>query len=132
MTKEKLFKKSYSLELQRIARGDLESAEGMRESGRGRPENVCYMAQQAIEKSLKALICHCEMPIPFTHSIELLIDRLPQDKRPRDVELLVELTDYAMLKRYNEGSEILTQSDLIATIEAANRLLTQVDASLGE
>lgn len=130
MTKEKLFKNDYAFELQRIAIGDLESAEGMKESGRGRPENVCYMAQQSIEKSLKALLCYLGQPIPFTHSIELLIDRIPKDKRPVDVELLIELTDYAMVKRYNEGSEILTAEDLTATIDAAKRLLSWVDDSL--
>lgn len=130
MTKEKLFKKEYAFELQRIAHGDLESAEGMKESGRGRAENVCYMAQQSIEKSLKALLCYLGQPIPFTHSIELLIDRMPKDARPQEVDLLIELTDFAMVRRYNEGSEILTAEDLEATLEAAKRLLKWVDGSL--
>jgi hypothetical protein len=40
--KERTFKKSYAAELLRIAAGDVESAEVLMQSQRGRPENVCY------------------------------------------------------------------------------------------
>lgn len=45
MTKSQLFKKEYAFELFEIAEGDLASAEGILESGKGRRENVCYFSQ---------------------------------------------------------------------------------------
>ena len=130
MTKEQLFKHEYSFELQRIAKGDLLSAEGMLESKKGRPENVCYMAQQAIEKSLKALLCNLNNPVPFTHSIELILDRLPKDLRPGGGEALIALTDYAMIRRYNEGNEVITIEDMAATVDAAGDVIKWVDLQL--
>lgn len=130
MTKEQLFKKSYAIELQRIAKGDLESAEGMLESKKGRPENVCYMAQQAIEKSIKALLCHLGEPIPFSHSIELLLDRLPGPLQPKEADALIVLTDFATIRRYNEGNEIITEEDMKATLSATKRLLDFVALQL--
>ena len=51
------------------------------------------------EKSLKALLCNLNNPVPFTHSIELILDRLPKDLRPGGGEALIALTDYAMIRR---------------------------------
>ena len=126
MTKEQLFKREYAQELFRVAAGDLQSAIGMHESKKGRQENICYMAQQAIEKALKSLICHLKHPIPFTHSIELLLDRLPAQMRPAQGESLIALTDFAMIRRYNEGNEIISEEDILATLKAAQDVLDWV------
>jgi len=130
MTKKQLFKKEYAQELQRIAHGDYESALGMFESKKGRPENVCYLAQQAIEKSLKAMICHLEKPIPFTHSIEVLLTHFPDDIQPPGGEDLVALTDFAMIRRYNESNEIISDEDMRAVLNASFNLLGFIDQQL--
>lgn len=56
--KERHFKPEYAKELIAIARGDLASAFGLKKIKMGRPENICYHAEQSIEKSLKAVLCH--------------------------------------------------------------------------
>ncbi len=48
---KRLFKKEYSMELLKIAKGDLDSAVGLSKINSGRPENIVFLAQQSVEKS---------------------------------------------------------------------------------
>ena len=134
MTKDKLFKKTYAPELLNIAAGDLASAEVLAATPlKGRKENICYTAQQSIEKSIKAVICAQGHPVPLTHSIEFLLDKITGTLPPHS-EALVELTDYATVRRYQEGNEIITDDDISATIEAARAVVawakTEIDRQL--
>ncbi len=123
MTRDKLFHREYSKTLLKIAEGDIQSAEVLALNiAKGRPENICFAAQQAIDKSLKAVLCFHQKPIPMTHSIELLIDRL-RPSCPPHAESLVELTDFATIRRYEEGNEIITVEDITAIIAIANLIL---------
>ncbi len=131
MTKEKLFHKIYAHELIAIARGDFESTEILAAAKhKGRRENICFSAQQCIEKSLKAVICSQSKPVPMTHTIELLLDRLGSDHQPPSGEALVELTDFATIKRYQEGSEIITDEDVLATVTAARITLEWAESKI--
>jgi hypothetical protein len=49
----KIYHPDYALELLDIAAGDLASARGLAKIAEGRPENICYMAQQCVEKKLR-------------------------------------------------------------------------------
>jgi HEPN domain-containing protein len=133
VTKDKYFHKSYASELIAIARGDLESAEVLgAQPQKGRRENVCFAAQQAIEKSLKALLCALERPVPLTLTIELLLDRLGQGYQPPIGDALVELTDFATTRRYQEGSEIISDADIKASIDAARSTVTWAENLIRE
>lgn len=55
--KAQIYKPEYGKELLRIAEGDLASASALHETKKGRKENVGYLAQQSIEKALKAVLC---------------------------------------------------------------------------
>ncbi len=74
-------------------------------------ETLCFHAQQAAEKSIKAVLIHCAIPFPRVHSIERLIDLLPESAR-RTPELIGSaiLTAYATTFRY-PGDEELTSED---------------------
>ena len=64
-------------------------------------EDLCFHAQQAAEKSIKAILISHGIPFPKTHSIERLIDLLPTDiPRPADLEESSRLTVYATVLRY--------------------------------
>ena len=109
---EKHFSKAYAGEMIRIARGDLSSAEVLLKAKAGRAENVCYLAHQAIEKSLKAVLCHLELAVPLVHDLGALIARLPTTlDRPFGYEL-ISLNDYAAVRRYEEGPDLLTPEEL--------------------
>lgn len=64
--RERIFKKTDAKELIGIAEGDLESAKALLDANRGRPENICYHAEQCVEKSLKALLVYLEKADPIT------------------------------------------------------------------
>jgi HEPN domain-containing protein len=96
MTRDKLFHKNYAVQLLQIARGDFESAEVLAGNlQKGRKENICFAAQQSIEKVLKSVLCALGKPIPLSHSIELILDRLGKDHQPPQGDALIELTDFA-------------------------------------
>jgi HEPN domain-containing protein len=130
MTKDQLFKREYAKKLLNIAKGDLETTEVLLAAKKGRPENICFYAQQVIEKSLKALLCHKGLPIPFTHSIELILDRLGKDSQPPHGSDLIVLTDFATIRRYEEGNEIIDQDDLNASVEAARQTLDWAESQI--
>ena len=130
MTKDKLFKREYARELLAIAAGDLGSAELMAtDQNKGRRENICYAAQQSIEKAQMAVICAQGDANALTHSIEFLLDKVKGSAPPHGDEL-IELTDFATVKRYQEGNEIITAEDISATIGAAKKVLIWAQAKI--
>lgn len=42
------------------------------------PEQVCFHAQQAVEKSLKAVLLFRRIEFPFTHDLEELVETFEQ------------------------------------------------------
>lgn len=112
MIKEQKFKKEYAFELLKIAEGDLETTKVLLSASIGRKENVCFNAQQVIEKSIKAVLCFLELSVPFTHNLDILIDRLPKSSFLLNSENINELTEYATIRRYEEGTFDLDTEDL--------------------
>jgi len=73
-SKDILFKKEYAQHLFKIAQGDLDSAAAlMAAKTLGRPENILYMIQQSVEKSLKAVLIHKQIAFPLVHDLGILI-----------------------------------------------------------
>ncbi len=64
-------------------------------------EDLCFHAQQAAEKALKAILITRSIPIPRTHNITRLLELMPgADAIPQAVQAAVVLTDYAVATRY--------------------------------
>ncbi|MFW5843662.1 MAG: HEPN domain-containing protein [Spirochaetota bacterium] len=122
-SQERMFPRSYSTELLRIARGDHDSASFLL-SGLGtegvRPENVAYLFQQAIEKALKAALCALGHPVPLVHDLGVLIAKIPDSMDPDFGYELSGLDEYATIRRYEEGRLVLSSEELedIAAISA--------------
>ena len=75
-------------------------------------EDMCFDAQQAAEKALKALIVLKGRQVPRTHAIAELITRLVEVNFdvPGGVQEASALTDYAVSSRYPGTSEpVLTE-----------------------
>ena len=78
------------LELSRIVRPDEVLFEGL-----------CYHAQQAAEKALKAVLIAKGVPPPKTHNIRTLLDLLPEEiNTPRAIEDAASLSEYTVICRY--------------------------------
>lgn len=84
------------------AHSDLKSGRTMLETD-GPYDTTCFHAQQAIEKSLKALLAFHEQPVPRTHDLEELQRLcLPLQALPALDKLdFAETTDYSVLVRYD-------------------------------
>lgn len=123
MTKSQKYKRTYAAVLLRIAVEDFATLEIIYRAKGGRRENICFMAQQVAEKCLKALLVDAGIPVPFTHSIELLLSKLDPQSHPPMAPALDALTEYATIRRYEEGYAELDDADLDAAFESARSTL---------
>ena len=114
--KKQLFPKEYAKELLKIAKGDLDSALGLSKINTGRHENIVFMAQQSVEKSIKSVLVHLQIAFPLVHDLGILVALLPDDKIPPEGFALSELNPFASVRRYEEGQLPLTKDDIEAVL----------------
>ncbi|MEI7847429.1 MAG: HEPN domain-containing protein [Chloroflexota bacterium] len=86
----------------RHARSNLKLAESGKRLKGVLVEDLCFNAQQAAEKALKAICVHRGIDFPKTHSLVRLMDILELDELPIPEEIKVAdiLTQYAVRARY--------------------------------
>jgi len=95
----------------RYAEADLQMARTPLPTG-GLYEQLCFHAQQAIEKSIKAVLIREGVEVPRVHSIERLIDLLPVGvARTKELVDAAQLTEYATTFRYPGEAEPTTEED---------------------
>lgn len=88
-------------------------------------EDLCFDAQQAAEKSLKAVLVHRRVGFPKTHDINVLLGLL----RDSGVEVSDELrqadslTEFAVGGRYPGLTEPVPRTEYEQAIELAQRVL---------
>ncbi len=84
------------------ARSDLALARLARRSGDVVAGQICFHAQQAAEKALKAVLLAHRIPFPLTHDLEILLQLGRQAGLAVDPVLgdLAQLTPYAVESRY--------------------------------
>ncbi len=76
-------------------------------------EDLCFHAQQAVEKSLKAVLISKGIDFPRTHNLRILIDALPEIVfRDPILDSAAALTDYAVSTRYPGEVEAVTKEEL--------------------
>ena len=64
-------------------------------------ELLCFHAQQAAEKAIKAVLIHCDLDFPFVHDLRLLANLFPADLRfAAELSGIDELTPFAVTTRY--------------------------------
>jgi HEPN domain-containing protein len=103
----------------RYAESDLEIAR-INQSSLILLEGLCFHAQQAAEKALKAVLIAHAIPFPRTHNLATLLDLLPQDLLlPSEVEAAAILTDYAVLTRYPGNLEPVTEEEYHEAVRLA-------------
>ncbi len=131
---EKLFPQEYSVELMAIARDDFKSANALAtvwiSSKSGRPENILFMAQQALEKALKAVLCKKGLPIPLVHDVGILIAKLPAEPSPPFGYELASLNEFAAIRRYQQGSDIITPTEISESLAKVDEALNWCESQL--
>jgi len=114
------------------ARSDLALVTAGRRSADVLQETLCYHCQQAVEKSLKALLIAHGVSFPRTHNVGTLLDLLPGVVVPAAIsqEQLRGLTAYAVLARYPGDLEDVSASELDIAFDVATRVLAWTEAEL--
>ena len=120
---EKRYQKKFANELFRIAEQDLKSAKAMALIKEIRAENTLFHVEQAVEKCIKAVLCHSEKPVPLTHDLFAVLQRLDQSDLPPGGYALHDLTPYATIRRYEEGVDIISTEDMQLAIGQAEKVL---------
>jgi HEPN domain-containing protein len=131
---EKLFRPEYALELIRIARGDLGSAQLLLDhfaEREGRAENIFFLAQQSIEKSLKAALCALAIPVPMVHELGILVGKIPPSANPQFGYELAALSEFASIRRYEEGALMLSLEEARDVVDKARAILVWAQGLVG-
>ena len=76
-------------------------------------EDMCYDAQQAAEKAVKALMIRRELDFPFVHDLDRLMLLLEDDGEiiPDGVREAGQLTKYAIVGRYPHEHRPVSEDD---------------------
>jgi len=88
-------------------------------------EDLCFEAEQAVEKAVKAVLMSREIDFPKTHDIGELLARLDQSgqKIPRDLWKADSLTQYAVETRYPGPAEPVTRSEYRKAVALAENVV---------
>ncbi len=96
-------------------------------------EDLCFEAQQAAEKALKALLIYLSGDYPRVHASTLLLERLEQHMVvPESVREVVELSDYAVQMRYPGDYYPVSEGEYERALELAERVLRWVRSQIGQ
>ncbi len=88
-------------------------------------EDLCFEAQQAAEKAIKAVLIHLGHEVPRAHDLARLLSVLGDagEDIPDDVREAVDLTPYAVLGRYPGPLRALTEEEYLRAVVLAERVV---------
>ncbi len=88
-------------------------------------EDLCFEAQQAAEKAVKAVFVHRGVSFPYVHDLDELLQRLERTgvKIPKYVREADELTPFAVVMRYPGFAAPITKREHRRAIRIAERVL---------
>lgn len=96
-------------------------------------EDLCFHAQQAAEKALKAVLVANSAAVPNIHSIRRLIDLLPANlDLPEEVQNAAGLTDYAVSSRYPGDFEPVSDDEHREAVRMAEAVVSWATDFIGE
>jgi HEPN domain-containing protein len=96
-------------------------------------EDLCFEAQQAAEKALKALLISLSGEYPRVHAFALLLERLEQYVTvPESIREVVELSDYAVQMRYPGDYYPVSEEEYERALQLAERTLRWAWLQVGE
>jgi HEPN domain-containing protein len=91
-------------------------------------EDLCFDAQQAAEKALKALLIHVKQAFPYVHDLAVLLARLEEAGLdvPERIKVAASLTEYAVAARYPGAFESVTKREYAEAVAKAEGVLQWV------
>ena len=111
------------------ARSNLERAKMGRVTQGILYEDLCFDAQQAVEKSLKAILVKLNQPFPKTHSIGVLLKLIEEAdvEIPKNINQAKLLTTYAVDARYPGDYEPVSKEEYKEALKIAEDVFKWLD-----
>lgn len=96
-------------------------------------EDLCFDAQQAAEKAIKALLVKRGIAFPYVHDIAYLLTLLEQTglQIPDPVRRAEDLTRYAVVTRYPGVAEPVTESHYREALASAEVVVRWAEKGIG-
>ena len=97
-------------------------------------EDLCFQAQQAVEKAIKALLIKQGVAFPYVHDLAHLLTILEDagERVPAAVREAEELTRYAVVTRYPGFAEPVTEAQYEEAVAIAEAVVQWVANRLSE
>jgi len=95
-------------------------------------EDLCFDAQQAAEKAIKAFLIRLDVPVPYTHDLAELLTVVEEAGRnvPEGIKRAGALSDYAVESRYLGMAEPVTQEEYAEAVAIAEEVVRWVEDAL--
>ena len=115
----------------RFAHEDLRTAEALLQQSDSIPRHVCWLAQQAAEKALKAVLVFLQIDFPKTHDLDALRNLIPDGWQLKpDHPDLASLTEWAVEARYPGDWPEAVEGDARLAVEKARTVSASVEEDL--
>lgn len=117
----------------RYSLGDLYTAESLARDPNIPPRQICWFAQQATEKGIKAALIFEDIEVPRTHELQRLISLLP-DKWQQTLRHpnLANVTAWSTASRYPGEQDAPTSDDARLALDTAQEIVASLRARLSE
>ncbi|MGQ0812324.1 MAG: HEPN domain-containing protein [Nitrospiraceae bacterium] len=95
-------------------------------------EDLCFDAQQAAEKAIKALLLSRNIAFPFVHDLAELVTVLQQSGQavPTQIAEAARLTRFAGETRYPSLAEAVTREDYKRAVAIAEEVIVWVESKI--
>lgn len=115
------------------ARSDLDACHALLSDPQPYPRQACFLAQQAAEKALKAILVFLEISFPYIHDLDRVRDLIPSGWRVKTGHPdLAELTIWAVEARYPDDTPDAVETDARTALELAEAVYQSVADGLQE
>lgn len=97
-------------------------------------EDLCFDAQQAAEKAIKAILIDLNVDYPYTHDLMTLITLVSETGKsiPDEIKEAAMLTDYAVESRYPSPAETVTHEEYKEAVSTAESVVDWATNTLKE
>lgn len=117
----------------RYAREDLIAAEAMIGQQAMVPRHACWLAQQSVEKALKAVLVFLQIDFPRRHDLDVLRNLVPDDwQLKQDHPDLADLTEWAVEARYPGDWPDATEADARSAVDQAHAVWRSICADFAQ
>ncbi len=88
-------------------------------------EDLCFDAQQAAEKAIKAVLIACEIAFPYVHDLDQLLTVLASTGQhvPDEIHRAGRLTPYATAARYPGMEQPISEQHYLEAMEIAESVV---------